>query len=360
VLTSFDPLKGKRLQLLDEAGRLVKGKFPPLLEGEALVAAYRHMLRARVADDKALLFQRQKRIHTLPVNRGQEACAVGSALALGQDDWLVQSYRELGGLLVRGATIRNHLLYFKGSEWGSVHPGHPRILPLSVPIGSQITHAAGIAHAIRYQGGQEVVLAHFGDGATSQGDFHEGINWASVFKCPVIFFCNNNHYAISLPRHKQTASATIAQKAIAYGIPGLQIDGNDLLAVHAATRAAAEHARTEGPVLIEAFTYRMGPHTTADDPSIYRSAEEEAEWQPRDPLIRVRRLLESQGLWDDAREEAFRAEAAAETDQAMREVDELSETPVDEIFAWQYADRPRELARQQADYEAFLKWKEAR
>lgn len=360
MLTSFDPLKGKRLQMLDEAGGLVKGKFQPCLEGEALVAAYRHMVRARVADEKSLLFQRQKRIHTLPVNRGQEAAAVGSALALGKDDWLVQSYRELGGLLVRGASIRNHLLYFKGSEWGSVHADAPRILPLSVPIGSQITHAAGIGHAIRYQGGQEVVLAHFGDGATSQGDFHEGLNWAAVFKCPVVFFCNNNQYAISLARGKQTASATLAQKAIAYGMPGLQIDGNDLLAVHAATSAAVEHARAEGPVLIEAFTYRMGPHTTADDPSIYRSKEEEDAWMPKDPLLRVRLLLEKQGLWDSTREEACRTEAAADTDQAMREVDELHETPVDEIFAWQYADRPAELRRQQADYEAFLKWKEAR
>ncbi|MDP2361539.1 MAG: pyruvate dehydrogenase (acetyl-transferring) E1 component subunit alpha [bacterium] len=361
MLTSYDPLKGKILQMLDESGRLVKGKHQPLLEGEALVAAYRHMLRARVADEKALQFQRQKRIHTLPVNKGQEAAAVGSALALAADDWMVQSYRELGALLVKGATIRNHLLYFKGSEWGAVHPGHPRILPLSVPIGSQITHAAGIGHAIRYQGGREVVIVYFGDGGTSQGDFHEGLNWAALFGCPVIFFCNNNQYAISLNRRRQTLTPTLAQKAVAYGMPGLQVDGNDLLAVHAATAAAADHARTgKGPVLIEALTYRMGPHTTADDPSLYRSREEELQWEARDPLVRVRRLLESRGQWDDAREEACRQEAVAETDAAMREVDELHETPVDEVFAFQYADRPAELVRQQAAFEAYLSWKEAR
>jgi pyruvate dehydrogenase E1 component alpha subunit len=361
VLTQFDPLKGKRLQILDEQGRIASRKHLPDWTDEALVEAYRLMLRARVADDKALQFQRQKRIHTLPVNRGQEAAAVGSALALRPDDWMVQSYRELGAVLQKGGTIRNHLLYFKGSEWGSVHPGRPRLLPLSVPIGSQITHAAGIGHAIRYQGGSEVVLCYFGDGGSSQGDFHEGLNWAAVFQCPVVFLCTNNQYAISCPRSRQTASATIAQKAVAYGMPGIQVDGNDLLAVHAATAAAAEHARSgQGPVLIEAFSYRMGPHTTADDPSLYRSKEEEEEWAPRDPLIRMRLHLEGRGLWDAAREEEARAAAAAETDAAMREVDELHDTPVDEIFAYQYAQRPAELQRQQAAYEAFLQWKEAR
>jgi len=361
LFDSFDPLKGKRLQILDEDGRIASRKHLPEWRDEDLVSAYRLMMRARVADEKALQFQRQKRIHTLPVNKGQEAAAVGSALALEPGDWMVQSYRELGALLHKGATIRNHLLYFKGSEWGSVHPGHPRILPLSVPIGSQITHAAGIGHAIKYQGGGEVVIVYFGDGGSSQGDFHEGLNWASVFQCPVIFFCANNQYAISLNRVRQTAAPTLAQKAVAYAMPGIQVDGNDLLAVHAATQAAARHARAgKGPVLIEAYTYRLGPHTTADDPSLYRSREEEEEWQKREPLIRVRRLLEGRGLWDEAREQACRDEAAAETDAAMREVDAISETPVDEIFAFQYADRPAELVRQQAEYEAFLAWKGAR
>ena len=361
MLRSFDPLKGKRLQILDESGSIVNRKHLPDWSDEALVAAYRLMVRARVADEKALQFQRQKRIHTLPVNKGQEAAAVGSALALEPADWMVQSYRELGALLAKGATIKNHLLYFKGSEWGSVHPGRPRILPLAVPIGSQLTHAAGIGHAIRYQGGQEVVIVYFGDGGTSQGDFHESLNWAAVFKCPVIFFCTNNQYAISLNRVKQTAAPTLAQKAVAYGMPGIQVDGNDLLAVHAATRAAAAHARAgEGPVLIEAYSYRLGPHTTADDPSLYRSREEEEEWLKRDPLIRVRLLLEGRGLWDETQEAASRAEAAAETDAAMREVDEINETPLREIFAFQYADRPEELRRQQAAHEAFLSWKEAR
>jgi pyruvate dehydrogenase E1 component alpha subunit len=361
LLTRFDPLKGKILRILDESGKIVDKTHDPGLDDGQLVAAYRAMLRARVVDDKAVQFQRQKRIHTLPVNRGHEAASVGSALALEADDWMVQSYRELGAVLLKGGTIKNHLLYFKGSEWGSVHPGRPRLLPLSVPIGSQITHAAGIAHAIQYRGGREVAIAYFGDGGTSQGDFHEGINWAAVFKVPAIFFCTNNQYAISLNRRRQTISATLAQKAVAYGIPGIQVDGNDLLAVYAATRAAAERARAgEGPTLIEALSYRLGAHTTADDPSLYRPREEEQEWAGREPLIRMRALLESRGLWDEAREEACRAEVAAETDAAMQEVDAQDETPLPEVFAWQYADTPADLLQQQAEHEAFLKWKEGR
>jgi len=319
------------------------------------------MLSARIVDAKSLIFQRQKRVHTLPVNQGQEAAAVGSAMALRDEDWMVQAYRELGAVLARGGTIRNHLLYFKGSEEGSVFPEAPRILPVSVPIASQITHAAGIGHAIRYRGGREVVLVYFGDGGTSQGDFHEGLNWAAVFDCPVIFFCNNNQYAISLPRAKQTRARTLAQKALAYGMPGLQVDGNDFLAVHAATLAAAEHARAgEGPVLLEAYTYRMGAHTTSDDPSIYRSVEEEERWATRDPLLRMRRFLEGKGLWSEDQQQRFSGETAAEVDAVMRELDELPETPPADVFDYQYAEKPAELQEQQRRYEEFLKWKENR
>ncbi len=361
MFDQYDPQKGKRLQILSAEGKLMPRQKLPDLDPESQVAAYRLMLRARIADEKSLQFQRQKRIHTLPVNKGHEAASVGSAFALRQEDWMVQSYRELGAVLHKGGTIRNHLLYFKGSEWGSVHPGNPRLLPLSVPIGSQITHAAGIGHAIRYKGGEEVVIVYFGDGGTSQGDFHEGINWAAVFKCPVIFFCTNNQYAISLNRKKQTASETLAQKAVAYGIPGIQVDGNDFFAVYAATRAAAEHARKgDGPVLIEAYSYRMGPHTTADDPSIYRSREEEAEWETRDPLLRMKLWLESRELWNEELEAAARAEAEEETNAAMKEVDEINSLPISEIFDYQYVDKPADLLRQQQEYEAFLAWKEQR
>ncbi len=363
MFDSFDPQKGKMLRILDERGKLIKAgqKWLPDLSPEELLDGYRAMVRARVADERAVSYQRQGRIYTLPTNLGQEAAAVGTILALREEDWMVQSYRELGGVLAKGGTVKNHLAYFSGSETGSVHPGHPRLLPLSVPITSQVTHAAGIGHSIVYRGGNEVVVTFFGDGGTSQGDFNEGLNWAAVFKCPVIFVCNNNQYAISLNRKAQTSSDTLAQKAVAFGMPGMIVDGNDYLAVVAATRAAAEHGRAgRGPVLLEMYTYRMGAHTTSDDPSIYRSKEEEESWKSRDPLLRMRSYLESLKLWDEQKEQALREEMGAECDAAMREVEAMEPTPVEDIFRYQYEQMPPELQQQMADHKEFLAWKESR
>lgn len=363
MFDAFDPLKGKMLRILDEQGRLLKAgqKYLPDLSPAELCDGYAAMVRARVADERAVSYQRQGRIYTLPTNLGQEAAAVGSILALRPEDWMVQSYRELGGVLAKGGTVKNHLAYFSGSETGSVHPGRPRLLPLSVPITSQVTHAAGIGHSIVYRGGSEVVITFFGDGGTSQGDFNEGLNWAAVFKCPVIFVCNNNQYAISLGRKSQTGSETLAQKAIAFGMPGMIVDGNDYLAVVAATRAAAEHARAgRGPVLLEMYTYRMGAHTTSDDPSIYRSKEEEESWKHKDPLLRMRAYLDSLKLWDDAKEAELREQVGHECDQAMAEVEAMERTPIEDIFGYQYETMPPELVRQMAEYKQFLAWKEAR
>jgi pyruvate dehydrogenase E1 component alpha subunit len=361
MFQNYNPLLGERLSILDESGGLTADKSQRRMNDKQLLAAYELMVRARVADEMAVSYQRQKRIHTLPVNRGQEAAAVGSIMATEQQDWMVQAYRELGAVLHKGGTMKHYFLYFKGSEWGSALPGNPRVLPPSVPIASQITHAAGLAHAMQFQGSKDVVVAYFGDGATSEGDFHEGLNWAAVFKCPVIFFCTNNQYAISQSRLKQTAAPTLAQKAIAYGMPGIQVDGNDVLAVHAATAKAVEHARAgQGPVLIEAYSYRMGPHTTADDPTLYRTKEEEAEWAPRDPLLRVKAYLSRKKLWNEKKEEAARALYKEEAAQAMRDVEAMEADPLSDVFAYHYADTPRDLKEQQSDYEAFLSWKEAR
>lgn len=363
MFDAFDPLKGRMLSILDVNGRVLKAgqKYMPDLSPEELCDGYAGMVRARVADERAVSYQRQGRIFTLPTNLGQEAAAVGTIKALRPDDWMVQSYRELGGVLAKGGTVRNHLAYFSGSEWGSVHPGRPRLLPLSVPITSQVTHAAGIGHSIAYRGGSEVCITFFGDGGTSQGDFNEGLNWASVFKCPVIFVCNNNQYAISLGRKSQTGAETLAQKAIAYGMPGMIVDGNDYLAVVAATRAAAEHGRAgKGPVLLEMYTYRMGAHTTSDDPTIYRTKEEEDSWRPKDPLLRMRAYLDSLDLWSDEREAELRAQVGRECDVAMAEVEAMPRTAIEEVFQYQYETMPPELERQMNEYKQFLAWKEAR
>jgi len=361
LFAEFDPLKGKRLEILDQNGTLTNPAWAPPLSDEQVLAAYKMMLLARVADLKAVSLQRQGRLYTLPPSIGQEACAVGSALALDRDDWMVPAYRELGAWLVRGVPLARVYLYFAGSEFGNVYPPGVRVMPNSVPISSQLLHAAGIGHAITYQSRKEVVLTYFGDGGTSEGDFHEALNWAAVFRCPVVFFCNNNQYAISYPRAQQTRAKTIAQKAIAYGIPGIQVDGNDLLAVYRATREAVDYARAgNGPVLIEGETYRMGAHTTSDDPSKYRESAEEAEWKPRDPLLRIRKYLTAQKLWDDARDEKAREEAQAQADEAFREAEKWPANSPDEILTHVFAHQPPELARQAESLKRFLAWKEGR
>jgi pyruvate dehydrogenase E1 component alpha subunit len=361
LFEAFDPLKGRKLEILDPGGKIANPEWQPGLTDELLLKGYRTMLLARLADLKAVSLQRQGRLFTLPPSQGQEGCAVGSAMALEPTDWMVPAYRELGALLYKGAPLSHIYMYHGGSEQGNVYPPGTRILPASVPISSQLLHAAGIGHAINYRGSHEVAITYFGDGGTSEGDFHEALNWAAVFSCPVIFFCNNNQYAISYPRARQTKAKTIAQKAIAYGMPGIQVDGNDLLAVYRATKEAADHARQgNGPVLIEAETYRLGAHTTSDDPTKYREAEEEELWKTRDPLLRMRTYLTARGLWNDTLEEQTKADAQQQADSAFQAAEKLPPNSPVEIFEQMFAKPPNELAKQRESLAAFLHWREGR
>ena len=357
----FHPLNRKKLAVLDPEGKVIGGDWMPALTEEQLLRGYRTMLLARTADLKAVSLQRQGRLFTLPPNLGQEAAAVGSAMALEPFDWMVPAYRELGAWLTKGVPLSRIYMYHGGSEYGNVYPPEVKMLPSSVPIASQLLHATGIGHAITYRGGKEVVITYFGDGGTSEGDFHEALNWAAVFSCPVIFFCNNNQYAISYPRARQTKAETLAQKAIAYGIPGIQVDGNDLLAVYRAAKEAADHARAgKGPVLIEAETYRLGAHTTSDDPRKYRHAEEEELWKARDPLLRMRRYLESRGLWNDILEKQAVEEATKLADDAFREAEKWPANSPDEIVSHVFEKVPPELVKQVQSLKDFLRWKEGR
>ncbi len=361
LFDAFDPLKGQRLEILNEEGKITDARWMPELSRDKLRAIYRTMLLARIADVRAVSLQRQGRLFTLPPSQGQEAAAVGSAMVLERHDWIAPAYRELGALLAHGVPLARIYMYHGGSEAGNVYPPDVRVLPVSVPIASQLLHAVGIAHACNYKNENDVVITYFGDGGTSEGDFHEAMNWAAVFRCPVIFFCNNNQYAISYPRTHQTKSATLAQKAIAYGMPGIQIDGNDVFAVYRATQEAAQHARAgKGPVLIEAETYRLGAHTTSDDPTKYRTKDEEAEWAPRDPLLRVRKYLEAGGLWSATEEEQATAEATRLADEAFREAEKLPSSTAEETMNHLFRERPLELQKQLADVKAFLAWKEGR
>ncbi len=361
MFETFDPLKEKKLQVMDEKGKIVNQEWMPEIDDDKIIYAYKLMLKARVVDLRALSYQRQGRLYTLPPNIGQEAAAVGSAIALDDNDWMVPSFRELGAWLHKGATIKHHFLLFGGSEEGNIYPEGSRLIPTSVPIASQLPHAVGIAHAINYQKKDEVVIGYFGDGGTSEGDFHESLNWAAVFNCPVIFFCNNNQYAISHPRKEQTKSKTLAQKAIAYQIPGIQIDGNDIFAVYRATKESVDYARKgNGPVLIEAETYRRGAHTTSDDPTKYRTDKEEKEWEKKDPIDRLRKYMMEQGLWDDDKEKEHTKACEEEVDKVFEDYEKHPEPQLDEIFQYMYDEMPDSLKKQMVELKNFKSKKEGK
>jgi pyruvate dehydrogenase E1 component alpha subunit len=275
---------------------------------------------------------------------------VGSTYALQKSDWVVPAFREIGATLMMGVPLNKFYLYWMGNEMGSQEPEGINVMPVSVPVGTQTLHAVGLAWAGKLKGEKIVSIVYFGDGATSKGDFHEAMNFAGVFKTPTIFFCQNNQYAISVPRSLQTASKTIAQKAIAYGFDGIQVDGNDLFAVFAATKEAVEKARSGGgPTLIEGVTFRFGPHTTADDPTKYRKEEEVEPWRPLDPLVRLRLYLKGKGIWNEGVEQRLTEEAQKDIDQAVKDAEAVSVPEVEDIFKYVFAEMTPQL-REQMEY----------
>lgn len=344
---THDPSKGERLEMLDENGRLRDGVTLPEVSDEEVLNLYRLMLKTRVMDTKALQYQRQGRMLTYAPNLGQEASQVGSIAATGEADWMVSAFRELGAWFYKGVPMEKILLYWYGNEEGMQMPADVKVLPVSVPIASQLQHAVGLAYASVYRGLYEVTMAYVGDGGTSQGDFHEALNHAAVLGAPVVFIIQNNQYAISVPRQKQTTTPTLAEKAKAYGIPGIQVDGNDLFAVLAASREAVERARSGGgPSVIECETYRLGAHTTSDDPTKYRSDEEVEVWKKRDPLLRLKRYLIERDLWSEEREEEESARLAAEVKEVFERVEASGLVPLEAIFDYLYHERPPHLEAQ--------------
>jgi pyruvate dehydrogenase E1 component alpha subunit len=304
------------LSILDPQGR-IDPAHAPLLSVAEIRRLYETMVLARRLDDRIVTLQRQGRIATALSNRGQEAVAMGAAAAIEPRDWMVPYFRELAAYLHRGWRPDRLLLFLAGYAEGLQFPPEQRDLPLCIPVASQLPHAVGLAYAGQYKGEDSVVLVFLGDGATSHGDFHEAMNFAGVFQAPVVFCCANNGWAISVPIARQTRARTLARKAGAYGVTGIQVDGNDLLAVHAATHEAVQRARRGGgPTFIECMTYRMGAHSTADDPRRYRTDEATREWERRDPLLRLRRYLEPHGL-DDAAQAQLEARADEEIKAAV-------------------------------------------
>jgi 2-oxoisovalerate dehydrogenase E1 component alpha subunit len=287
-------------------------------DGDLLISLYRAMVQARAFDLKAVSLQRTGRLGTYAVALGQEAAAVGIASAMRLEDVLLPSYRDNAALIWRGMKMEDILLFWGGDERGNRSSGQPQDFPYCVPVGSQAPHAAGVAYAFKLRREPRVAVCLFGDGATSKGDVWEAMNFAGVWKLPVVFVAINNQWAISVPLKLQTASATLAQKAIAAGFSGEQVDGNDVIAMHAASEAAIEAARSgQGPRLIEAMTYRLGDHTTADDAARYRSPEEvQVRWK-EEPIVRMRAYLVAQKLWGKAEEEKLAAECQAQVEAAI-------------------------------------------
>ncbi|HKQ64225.1 MAG TPA: pyruvate dehydrogenase (acetyl-transferring) E1 component subunit alpha [Methylomirabilota bacterium] len=336
------------LSILDSDGNLDTALEPKLADTD-LRSLYRAMLLGRRLDERMVRLQRQGRIGTFAPTKGQEAAQMGSVFSLRPKDWMVPSFRETASMIWRGWPIEKLLLFFAGHLEGGQPAPDQHDLPITIPVATQLPHAVGLAYAAQYRGDDVVVMAYFGDGATSEGDFHEALNFAGVWHVPVVFVCQNNQWAISVPLKKQTHSRTIAQKALAYGLPGIQVDGNDVLAVYAAAREAVERARAgDGPTLIECVTYRLGVHTTADDPTKYRSEAEVTMWEQKDPLTRFRAYLEKRNLLEEGLEQAVDEEIA----EAIRRFE--SAPPADPLtmFDHVYADLPPHLQAQRDDLSA--------
>ncbi|GAB7017266.1 pyruvate dehydrogenase (acetyl-transferring) E1 component subunit alpha [Halostagnicola bangensis] len=325
----------------------------PDLDDEALRDLYRWMLLQRVYDNRATKLQRRGKLGTVASGRGQEAAIIGSGFALSDDDWIFPYGREAGAMLMHGLSMRDLLLYWRGIEDASKMEG-ANVFGLAISIGSHIPVATGKAWGMQLGDEDAVSFANLGDGATSTGAFHEGMNFAGVLGVPAVFFCQNNQYAISLPFDGQTNSNTIAQKALAYGMDGIRVDGNDVLAVYNAVSTAREWALEGNPVLVEAVTYRRGAHTTSDDPTRYRSDDEVEEWKDRDPLERYRSFLEETGRWDAIDEDAIEQEVEAEFDEAVQAADAFEERGIEEIFAYLYEETPPELERQLEEFRELL------
>jgi pyruvate dehydrogenase E1 component alpha subunit len=340
------------LQILDENGkldeRLAPAGDPGTLTLEQVAFLYERLIECRQLDEVAFKLQRSGRIFTYPQNKGQEAAALGSGFALRKGiDWLVPCYRENAALFLHGLPMGHVLLHWAGDERGNAIPSGVNVTPIAIPIGTQMLHATGMAWAFKMRKEDRVVCTYFGDGATSEGDFHEAMNFATAFNVPAIFFCQNNQWAISVPREQQMASETVAQKGLAYGAHCVQVDGNDIFAVYKASVEARERARSGGGVtLIEAVTYRLGDHTTADDARRYRDADELASWQRKDPMIRTRLWLESKGAWNDAKQAEVLARAEAMVKRVADEALAIAPPATSEMFDSLYAELPPELARQ--------------
>lgn len=334
----------KELKILDEKGNVDSTLLPNFSDND-LKKIFELFILSRQFDQRALQLHAEGRLGTYASILGQEASQIGSAYALEKTDWIFPSFREMGVYITLGYPIWMLFQYWTGDERGMNTPEDLNIFPVSVPVGTHMVHAVGAAFAAKVKGHQTVSVTYFGDGGSSKGDFHEGLNIAGVYKLPVVFICQNNQWAISLPREKQTAAKTIAQKAYSYGFEGIQVDGNDIFAVYKTTKDALEKARAgKGPTLIECFTYRMADHTTADDASRYRPKEDLEKWKSKDPLLRLKLYMEKKGIWTQAYEDEVRKRVTDFVDSEIKKEETVGLPNPKDIITFTY----KELTQRQA------------
>lgn len=335
------------VQLIDETGAShVDGGYttPP---SSRLVDAYRAMVRGRRINEQCNALVRQGRLAVYPSSHGQEACQVAAALVLAEGDWLFPTYRDSVAVISRGVSPAETLVLLKGDWHSGYDPTQYRVAPQATPLATQLLHAVGVAHAAILRGENTVVVALCGDGATSEGDFHEALNFAAVFRLPVVFFVQNNEFAISVPLSRQTAAPSLAHKAIGYGLPGRRVDGNDVVAVLAVLEDAVARARAgEGPTLVEAHTYRMQAHTNADDDTRYRERSEVRAWADRDPLTRMRTYLRETGVLNDVLEAEFAAEAEEMATRLREAMNTDAVLDPEDLFRFVHADGTPQLRAQ--------------
>lgn len=336
------------LQILSPEGELDAALAKDTLSDADVKLLYEQMIINREFDDAAFKLQRSGRLGTFPQCKGHEATALGAARAMRKGhDYLVPYYRENPASFLHGLPMHYILMFWGGDERGNAIPRNISMSPLTIAIGTQGLHGVGHAWAFKYRKEDRVVVAFFGDGATSTGDIHEAFNWGSVLKAPIVFSCINNAWAISVPLEKQTGSQTFAQKAVAYGMPGIRVDGNDIFAVYKAHRDAIENARKgNGPTLVESVTYRVADHTTADDARRYRPADELDKAQKLDPLIRTRKYLENKGLWNETAEKKAWERAKATVADIVAEANKVEPPNSNDIFDHTFEDMPQDLLRQ--------------
>ncbi|MFT4470919.1 pyruvate dehydrogenase (acetyl-transferring) E1 component subunit alpha [Arthrobacter sulfonylureivorans] len=340
---------GEPVQLVDPDGRHVHNDKYPLPDGDALLKAYRELVVGRRVNDQANALVRQGRLAVYPSSHGQEACQVASALCIGGNDWMFPTYRDTVAVIAKGVDPVQTLTLLQGDWHGGYDPYEHKVSIQATPLATQLLHAVGVAHAAKLKGEDTVVVALCGDGATSEGDFHEALNFAAVFHLPVVFFVQNNQYAISVPLNKQTVAPSLAHKAIGYGMPGERVDGNDTAALLAVLGKAVDRARDGGgPALVEAHTYRMQSHTNADDATRYRTDDEVAEWTPKDPLVRLRAYLKELNVLTEELEEEIAGRAETVAAQMRDGLNAETEVDPEDLFRFVFTEKTSQLREQAA------------